>query len=369
MWDIASQTEVKLAILRNYLAAWATILRHRESVLYYVDGFAGPGWYNDPKSGSRVPGSPVQAIQLYLDHRRNKGWDYDLRLINIEKKKVNFEELERETSKYKHEDVQVKNYRGEFLDKLDGVLSQIGRHHTFFFIDPFGISGIEFSEMEAVLKRQNTEILLNFNYDGLQRCIGDLKKIKVRDSMMRAKAQSTTDRVCRLLNITEKELEYTVTSSGIPKYKQFSLLKEYRDNLLKYKRYVYPLPVNFPGTERAFYYLVFMTENIIALKIMKDVMKKAKKMEKGEQLFLPLPEIDLDALRRRLFEMYAGRTIAVKEIYKDWLPKVSLLDGEDYQARHIDKALNSMAKDSGMPVIKAPGEASWNPIYRFGKLQ
>jgi len=367
MWDIASQTKIKLAILRKYLGAWATILKVQK-ILYYVDGFAGPGWLWNPRAGEKVFGSPVQPIQLYLDHRFDKGWDYELRLVNIEKKKTYFEQLEKETSEYKKKGVKIRNIRGEFLDKLEDILSEISQYHTFLFIDPFGISGIEFSELEAVLVRQNTEILLNFNYDGLQRCIGDLKKIRVRDPKMRAKAQSTIDRVCKLLNITEQELEQTVTSSGISKYKQISLLKKYRDNLWKYKTYVYPLPINFPGTERTFYYLIFMTENIIALKIMKDVMKKAKKMEKGEQLFLPLPEIDIDALRKRLFELYAGKSIAVKEIYKDWLPKVSIIDGEDYLSRDIDKALNSMAKDSDIPVTKDAGEAPWNPIYRFGRL-
>jgi three-Cys-motif partner protein len=367
MWDIASQTEIKLAILRKYLGAWATILKGQR-ILYYVDGFAGPGWLWDRKAGKRVPGSPVQTIQLYLDHRLNKGWNYELRLVNIEKKKMYFAQLEKETSKYKNEGVLIRNIHGEFLDKLEGILSEISQYHTFFFIDPFGISGIEFLELEVILRRRNTEILLNFNYDGLQRCIGDLKKINVHEPKMRAKAKKTTDRVCGLLNITEQELDQIVTSSGISKYKQISLLKKYRDNLWKYKTYVYPLPINFPGTERTFYYLIFMTENIIALKIMKDVMKKAKKMEKGQQLFLALSEIDIDALRTRLFDLYAGKAIAIKEIYKDWLPKASILDGEDYLARDIDKALNSMAKDPDMPVSKVAGEAAWNPIYRFGRL-
>jgi len=214
MWDIASQTKIKLAILRKYLGAWATILKVQK-ILYYVDGFAGPGWLWNPRAGEKVFGSPVQPIQLYLDHRFDKGWDYELRLVNIEKKKTYFEQLEKETSEYKKKGVKIRNIRGEFLDKLEDILSEISQYHTFLFIDPFGISGIEFSELEAVLVRQNTEILLNFNYDGLQRCIGDLKKIRVRDPKMRAKAQSTIDRVCKLLNITEQELEQTVTSSGI----------------------------------------------------------------------------------------------------------------------------------------------------------
>jgi three-Cys-motif partner protein len=364
-WDYKQQTKIKHAILEKYLWAWLRILGKRVPLLYYVDGFAGKGSYWEEETSEIKPGSPVIAIKAYLEHKE-KGEPYELKFINVEKSEANWLELEKATQGFKSK-ADIDNIRGEFLDNIDFILKNVRNDFAFFFIDPFGISGIDFAELERVFAREETEILLNFNYDGLQRCIGDLKKIKVRDSKMRAKAQSTIDRVCKLLNLSEQELEQTVTSSGISKYKQISLLKKYRDNLWKYKTYVYPLPINFPGTERTFYYLIFMTENIIALKIMKDVMKKAKKMEKGEQLFLPLPEIDIDALRRKLFEAYSGKVVAVKEIYKYWLPKASILDGEDYLARDIDKALNSMAKDPDMSVTKVTGEAPWNPIYRFGR--
>jgi three-Cys-motif partner protein len=366
MWDIQSQTKIKLSVLRNYLAAWATVLKHRERLLYYVDGFAGPGWYNDPKTGNKVAGSPAQVAQLYLDHRKRRGWQYELRLINVESDKTHFKELVKESLRFQN-DVIIENIQGEFLDHLYQILTKIGEYHTFFFIDPFGISGIKFTEMETVFKRPNTEVLLNFNYDGLQRCLGELANLNHPDSKRRKKAINTIDRVCKMLNATPRELKEIVEASRIPKEKKVFLLKKYRDSLWKYKTLVYPLPVNYPGQERTFYYLIFMTENIIALKIMKDVMKKAKKMEKGEQLFLPIPEIDVDALRKRLFELYAGKVIAVKEIYKDWLPKVSIIDGEDYLARDIDKALNSMAKDPDMSVTKDTGDAPWNPIYRFSR--
>jgi len=365
MWDIPSQTKIKLAILKNYLAAWATVLKSREEILYYIDGFAGPGWYNDPESNDRVPGSPVQAVQLYLDHRTNKGWEYELRLINVEKDKTYFQELIKETSKFE-KDAKIKNILGEFLDKLNDILPEIKGRHSFFFIDPFGISGIEFSEMEGVLRSEKTEILLNFNYDGLQRCIGDLDNVDDYDQKRRAKAIKTIERVCRMLDVTEDELRQIVTSSGIPKVKETSLLKKYVGKLKNYKPFVYPLPINFPGKKRTFYYLIFMTQNIIALKIMKDVMKKAKKMEEGEQLFFPLPEIDIEGLKRKLYEKYAGKVIEVKEIYKDWLPKVFILDGEDYLARDIDRALKMLFQDKNTPVKRITGRAIWNPSYKFG---
>ncbi len=365
MWDIASQTKIKLAILRNYLAAWATVLKSRERVLYYVDGFAGPGWYNDPQTGKKVPGSPVLAIQLYLDQKRNRGWDYELRLINVEKEKVYFQELLKETSQFA-KDMEIDNIPGEFLDNLADILVRIGNHHTFFFIDPFGISGIEFAEIEAVLSRGKTEILLNFNYDGLQRCLGELTNLDHPDPKRKAKATSTIDRVCRMLDLRLEDLKKIMSASSVPKEKKVLLLRRYRENLPNYKSFAYPLSINYPYQERTFYYLIFMTDNPVALAIMKDVMKKAKKMENGEQMFLPLPQVDVRGLKKNLFNRYAGKTIDLRQAYSDWLMNVLILDGRDYLAGDLRRALNDMAKDEDMPVTKIPGKVSWNPIYKFG---
>jgi three-Cys-motif partner protein len=364
MWDRKRQTQIKHAILEDYLWAWIKILGKKRALLYYIDGFAGPGQYKE--KGEIKPGSPVIAIDTYIDHRE-KGEQYELRFINVEKKRNSWQELEESTSKYKHR-VYVKNILGEFLDNIDDILKEIGNDFGFFFIDPFGISGIEFAELERIFKREETEILLNFSYDGLQRCIGQLENVDHYDEKRRRKAVKTIERVCRMLNADEKELRQIITSSGIPKEKEISLLRKYVENLRNYKTFVYPLPINYPGRKRTFYYLIFMTQNIIALKIMKDVMKKAKEMEKVGQLFLPLPDVNVEVLKTKLYERYKGRVVELNEIYKDWLPKVYSLDGEDYLARDIDRALKLLLGEKDMPVTKISGRYFWNPYYKFGKV-
>lgn len=329
-------------------------------MLYYIDGFAGPGQCKEKQTGEIKPGSPVIAIKTYIDHRE-KGEQYELRFINVEKKRSNWEELQDSTIEFKDQ-VYVKNILGEFLDNIDDILKEIGGDFAFFFIDPFGISGIEFAELEKIFSREESEVLLNFAYDGLQRCIGELKNVNHQDQKRRRKAVKTIERVCRMLNVTEEELSQIITSSGVPKEKEISLLRKYRKNLESYKPFVYPLPVNFPGKERTFYYLIFMTQNINALKIMKDVMKKGKKMEEGEQLFFPLPTVDIEALKGKLYEKYEGKVVELKEIFEEWLPKVYCLDGEDYLAKDIDNALKLLGPDL---VRKRKGKSAWNPVYEF----
>lgn len=63
-WKIEQHTLVKHAILKAYLDAWFPILGGTYLKLVYVDGFAGPGLYEEGQIGS-----PVIAIETALRHK------------------------------------------------------------------------------------------------------------------------------------------------------------------------------------------------------------------------------------------------------------------------------------------------------------
>jgi hypothetical protein len=70
-WEIEPHTEVKHTILKEYLNAWLPILtnhqiRTRKNDIIYIDGFAGPGKYQDGTKGS-----PIIAIDCLLGHYQN----------------------------------------------------------------------------------------------------------------------------------------------------------------------------------------------------------------------------------------------------------------------------------------------------------
>jgi three-Cys-motif partner protein len=64
--EVGPWTEIKLAILRDYCAAYTTILRKSKSIrgYAYIDGFAGPGVHLSKKTGERIQGSPAIALGL-----------------------------------------------------------------------------------------------------------------------------------------------------------------------------------------------------------------------------------------------------------------------------------------------------------------
>ena len=68
--EIGIWSEVKLAIIREYAAAYATIMdaqrrSHVRSLRWiYIDAYAGPGYHLSKTSGEMVEGSPLIALNV-----------------------------------------------------------------------------------------------------------------------------------------------------------------------------------------------------------------------------------------------------------------------------------------------------------------
>src|SRR6185369_12684605 len=62
--DYREQTQIKHSILAAYLPAYYHILKGSNDNLVYIDGFAGPGCYQQAASEKVFDGSPILALQL-----------------------------------------------------------------------------------------------------------------------------------------------------------------------------------------------------------------------------------------------------------------------------------------------------------------
>jgi hypothetical protein len=62
--DIGPWSEVKLAIVREYAAAYSRILNKQKGLEHFcIDAFAGAGVHESRSTGDLVPGSPTVALQ------------------------------------------------------------------------------------------------------------------------------------------------------------------------------------------------------------------------------------------------------------------------------------------------------------------
>ena len=124
------------------------------------------------ESGARAEdGSPLIAAKwakrVSIDRR------YDVvRCINVERDAKCFADLEHELAPWRD---LVTNLQGSFADKLPYVLEEIGEDPAFFFLDPFGVNGIEMDVLAPLIDREGkTELLIHFSDKTFLRMAGHL---------------------------------------------------------------------------------------------------------------------------------------------------------------------------------------------------
>ncbi len=155
-------SERKHALVKAYVESFTKILGSIGETVYYVDGFAGQGFYEDGAKGSPV---------LIADYAQSlAGKPYRLNCINVEKEEDVFDDLERSMQPYCG---LATNYQGPFADHVQQVLAKIGSCPTIFFLDPCGLKGIEWTGIEPIFHRPHvTEVLLRLDLPYMNRLTG-----------------------------------------------------------------------------------------------------------------------------------------------------------------------------------------------------
>ncbi|MFH1209612.1 MAG: three-Cys-motif partner protein TcmP [archaeon] len=171
-WDIEPHTEIKHEILKRYLDAWIPIIS-KFGVVNYIDGFAGPGKYNNKKYGS-----PIIAIKSLIEHKLSSQINAKFNFLFIEQNPERYNSLKEEISKLNipSDKCKISVECGEFEEKLNKILDFIEEKKskiapTFVFIDPFGIKGVSMSTIRRVMSYSSCEVLITFMYEELNRFI------------------------------------------------------------------------------------------------------------------------------------------------------------------------------------------------------
>lgn len=317
------QTVSKHNIFENYLEPWAKIISNQPWVkdAYYMDAFAGRGKY---KSGEE--GSPVIAAKILKKYQKPT---CKLHCICIERNPNRYKVLDHSLKEFET-DLNIEKHNSEFLACVDGILIQIGKSPAFFFVDPEGFSGMNFDKIGAILSLSHTEVLINFQYNAIQRWL---------------KAPKVERTITKLFG----------TSDYKKAKKESDLVELYRKKIRQTGAFVRDFRNKFPKKNRTFYYLVYATKNITGFKIMKDVMFS----EQSKRYFEPnlFAEIDFQTFQKQVFHKYNGKeSIEYNEVLG------FVLQETDYLARDLDKAL----KKIGVGKINNPRQ-KYNPFLNFPK--
>jgi len=334
------QTVSKHNIFENYLEPWIKILSTQKWTkrLYYVDAFAGRGRFVSGEEGSPLIGAKLLK----------KYWKPQIKYycICIEKEMERAKKLGNELKEFRDK-VDVRTYHGEFNDLVNETIKGIGKYPAFFFIDPEGFSGMSFSAIENILNLPHKEVLINFQYNAIQRW---LKADRVEKTISDLSGtEQWMDTVERGLRRTQKEK---------------ALIELYKSQLRSKGYYVWYFKNKFSQKNRTIYYLVYATKNLTGFKIMKEVIFK----EESRRYFEPnlFKEIEFAEFRRTLLEKYKGNKVPYNNVL------AYVLQETDYLARDLDSVIKKVEikkepnpRRKGNPFLCFPSSYKTVPLTKF----
>jgi three-Cys-motif partner protein len=262
-WEYKAHTQVKHEILRKYLESWANVLARWHDTLYYFDCFAGRGRYADDEEGS-----PIIALNAIYDLKQKREHIKQVACTFIEKDKSNFENLcqilnEEISANTGISDLIAINppINDEFVNVASGILND-GKKlpPSFFFIDPFGFSGIPLQIIKQILSVPKTEVFINFMIRDVNRFL---------DSPTH---QRSIEDLFGVRNVKDRlKSQYSDLNN------ESALLKFYRQQLHDYTGvgFTFPFKVTEDRKLQTTYYLIHATNSLKGCEIMKNIMYHA----------------------------------------------------------------------------------------------
>jgi three-Cys-motif partner protein len=182
-WVYQQHTRVKHELLQQYLGGWLRILGQRNKKLFIMDGFAGRGEY---AGGS--PGSPIiilrKAKELISEHNVSQvicGF--------VEKDSENFANLRSVIDRIKPSDPSIAVLaprNAEFEEVAGDAITWLQRSQipSFWFIDPFGFTGMPFETIRSIMSLDRSEVFITLMTRDMNRFLTRINLEQVYDQLL-----------------------------------------------------------------------------------------------------------------------------------------------------------------------------------------
>lgn len=315
-WPIDEHTRAKHEIIRRYLQGWLPIMTTYNGKIIFLDGFAGPGEY---KGGE--PGSPIIAIDTFLEHSYEQIRQKEVMFIFIEQNKDRCNYLEQLLSirKAQHNFPPKASYEvlnGNFDETMDNLLTELEKQQlslapTFAFIDPFGYSHTPMKTIKRLMSHRGCEVLITFMYEEINR-------------FLTTDYTNKADQYDALFGTSDwKEIARDLSKRGNAKERMIKLHDLYQNQLKTVANARYVRSFRMRNKHNATdYFLFFATNSLVGMDKMKCSMCKVDRSGSYEfsdftnpnQLVLFEPEPDYSLLQKMLRQKFQGSTVKLKTI-------------------------------------------------------
>lgn len=267
---------VKDDLLATYLKPYLQKILYSLRPLLYVDGFAGPGKFDNGDSGS-----PLIACEQIMGALTLSKRSPHVDAVFIEKN--HSKALENELKRFPFAQVVAGKYENEILN-----VKKYGEGKSLFlYVDPYGIKYLDCSLFDELPNLYNSaEVLLNFNSFGFIRAACRLFKIecdvKDFDEMEERDPwdeQDDTEAAASLSKIVGgdywKSIIQEYKDKNFDGYEaEVKLSKEFCKRLSKSYKYVLNIPVRIGESHRPKYRMIHMSNHPDGCLLMYENMQK-----------------------------------------------------------------------------------------------
>ena len=309
VWRLEPHTKKKHDLLRFYFEAWLPIVGRFSKRVVYIDGFAGPGVYENGEDGS-----PAVVLKAARDHTFPT--TAELLCVFVEAEPKRFDSLKTvidTIAKTLPSNIKAEAIFGRFDEHLQQATQLLTSQRnqnapTLAFIDPFGFSHTPFEAVKQILSVPKCEVFINFMYEEVNRFLTKAEHAEDYDSLFGTTKWRHSDR------------------AGDARTRRRALHDLYEAQLRKVAKFVHSFEMKNAGNSTDFF-LFFATNHLLGLEKMKEAMWKADPSgafvfsdfveSKGQaSLFGNLREYP--ELRAQMLSTYAGRTVMIQEL-SDWV--------------------------------------------------
>jgi len=264
--EIGPWSEIKLDIVREYAAAYSTVLTAQHTPEFhhiYVDAFAGAGVHLSRQTGEFVLGSPLNALLVKPPFR-------EYHFIDLDSERV--AQLRALVAEHENCYVHARDCNEVLLEEVLPRCRWGDCHRALWLLDPYSYN-YHWSVVEAAGREESVEVFLNFPIMAINRTVGQRDQSRVSDeSKSRMTAFWGDDSWQKVVHSAVGTLfeEFPSKASGD------SIVNAYRARLHNTARFAYvseALPMrNTKGG--VVYYLVFASQKPVANKIARDIFAK-----------------------------------------------------------------------------------------------
>jgi three-Cys-motif partner protein len=316
---------VKAAIVSKYFWAWAKVLYKKPGrqgrPLQYWDLYAGPGYYDDGTLST-----PLLVLQKAIADESFRHL-VTARLNDIDPKKCHA--LERAIMALP--DIGSLCYPPIVENRVvDEVLAQqiedMLLPPTLSFVDPWGYKGLSVKLIRALTKHWGCDCIFFFNYNRINLALGN---------------EYVTEPVDELFGKARADMLRGRLEGLPPQAREKAILEELKQAIAEgSRRRAFQFAFKFDTSNRTSHYLMLVTKEPVGFEIMKKIMaKESSEAPQGvpgyqfvpahfrqpasrpQQLtFFNDPGLlqPLELLQKRLLEQFAGRIMAMIEIYREY---------------------------------------------------